>query len=86
MSRRQSDQEDDEIPDGAVDARELSPQQMEELMPNQKPSIIIRVFMYVVMLVTFAIVFSPAVAWYVWGIEAAVAFFMTGLLVVFTQR
>jgi len=78
--------DNEDISEDAVDARELSPEEMQELMPEQKPNLLIRILMHAAGVLTFLMVFSPAIAWFVWGIEASAAFFMAGFLVVLIQR
>jgi len=57
----------------------------QELMPEQSPSNATKILYITVALITIGLVFSPIITFFLLGIEASVAFFLTGLLVLLVQ-
>lgn len=66
--------------------QQMSAEEFEDLMPDQSPPLIMRLLYMAVGVVTFAMLFAPAAMYFLHGIEASVAFFLTGVLIVLVQR
>ena len=60
-------------------------EEWQELMPNQSPSLPVRVLKYVVLVMLVLLTISPAIMYMVVGFESAVVAFMVAFLFFFVQ-
>ena len=60
-------------------------EEWQELMPNQSPSLMVRILKYVVLVVLLLLMISPALVYMVVGFESAVVAFMVAFLFFFVQ-